>query len=108
MSVGANVARMARVEDAYSHAQRGVKETKSMTASALWHEQQNIRTLSKSLSRARDRAEMSEEHAEAAREMMFRRAQRLKELLSFENDIDNVDRGSGRGCSECEKGKCAE
>lgn len=30
---------------------------------------------------------MSEEHAEAAREMMFRRAQRLKELLSFENDM---------------------
>jgi hypothetical protein len=57
MSVGSNVARMARAEDAYAHAKRGVKETQSMTASALWHEQQNIRTLSKSLARGRDREE---------------------------------------------------
>jgi hypothetical protein len=55
LAAGANVARSARIEDAYAQAQAGVKTITNVTASAQWHEQQTIRSLSKSLARERDR-----------------------------------------------------
>lgn len=53
--VGANVARAARQADAYANADRSALGAMKLSATAQWHEQQNIRTLSKSLQRQRDK-----------------------------------------------------
>ena len=54
-TVGANVARAARVADAFAVADSNAKSTGKLSATAKWHEQQSIRTLSKSLQRQRDK-----------------------------------------------------
>lgn len=53
--VGANVARAARQADAYAVADANSLAAMRLGATAQWHEQQNIRTLSKSLQRQRDK-----------------------------------------------------
>jgi hypothetical protein len=53
--VGANVARAARQADAYAVADASALGAMKAAATAHWHEQQNIRTLSKSLQRQRDK-----------------------------------------------------
>jgi len=55
MTVGANVARAAARADSYAAAESNTKATVKLSATAKWHEQQNIRTLSKSLTRQRDK-----------------------------------------------------
>eukprot|EP00293_Proteomonas_sulcata_P016217 CAMPEP_0184308004 /NCGR_PEP_ID=MMETSP1049-20130417/16587_1 /TAXON_ID=77928 /ORGANISM="Proteomonas sulcata, Strain CCMP704" /LENGTH=105 /DNA_ID=CAMNT_0026620613 /DNA_START=217 /DNA_END=534 /DNA_ORIENTATION=+ len=82
--VGANVQRMARIADALQHAETDLKDTLKLGAVAQWHEQQCIRTLSKSLARQRDKDEISEEQKAAAKEMQARRAQQIKELYDYE------------------------
>jgi hypothetical protein len=54
-TVGANVARAARIADAYAAAETNRIGTVKMTATAKWHQDQSVRTLSNSLGRQRDK-----------------------------------------------------
>ena len=54
-TVGANVARAARIADAYATAESNSRATVKLSATAKWHQDQSIRTLSKSLARQRDK-----------------------------------------------------
>jgi hypothetical protein len=54
-TVGANVARAARQADAFALADANSNAALKLSSTAKWHEQQNIRTLSKSLARQRDK-----------------------------------------------------
>ena len=54
-TVGANIARAARVADAFAYADSNAKATSKLSSTAKWHESQNIRSLSRSLQRQRDK-----------------------------------------------------
>ena len=83
-TVGANVARSARIADAYAIADANVREAFMASATSTWHEQQTIASLSKELQRKRDKATIAEEHQQAKLELLERRRQRMTELYTAE------------------------
>mmetsp|Transcript_50138 Transcript_50138/g.125030 ORF Transcript_50138/g.125030 Transcript_50138/m.125030 type:complete len:106 (-) Transcript_50138:117-434(-) len=84
--VGANVLRTAKLEDAYAKAEQDVRDTMVVSATAQWHEDQNAKSMSKSLIRKRDQEAIAKERQAGANELLVRRSQRLAELYEAERE----------------------